>query len=61
MNKVENKDPKSIKLWGEILKTRLETGEPCSPTFREALDTQKVCQAVYDSAKSKSWKDCNIS
>jgi predicted dehydrogenase len=39
----------------------LETGEPCSPTFREALDTQKVCQAVYDSAKSKSWKDCNIS
>jgi ribonucleotide reductase alpha subunit len=28
MNKVENKDPKSIKLWGEILKTRLETGEP---------------------------------
>jgi len=28
MNKVEEKDPKSIKLWGEILKTRLETGEP---------------------------------
>ena len=28
MNKVENKDPKAIKLWGEILKTRLETGEP---------------------------------
>ncbi len=39
----------------------LETGEPCSPTFREALDTQKVCQAVYDSAKARSWKDCNIS
>ena len=28
MNRVENKDPKAIKLWGEILKTRLETGEP---------------------------------
>lgn len=28
MDKVENKDPKSIKLWGEILKTRLETGQP---------------------------------
>ena len=28
MNKVEEKDPKAIKLWGEILKTRLETGEP---------------------------------
>jgi ribonucleoside-diphosphate reductase alpha chain len=28
MNKVEARDPKSIKLWGEILKTRLETGEP---------------------------------
>ena len=39
----------------------LETGEPCSPTFKEALDTQKVCQAVSDSAKLRSWKDCNIS
>lgn len=28
MQKVEEKDPKSIRLWGEILKTRLETGEP---------------------------------
>lgn len=28
MNKVENKDPKSLKIWGELLKTRLETGEP---------------------------------
>ena len=28
MNKVEERDPKSLKLWGEILKTRLETGEP---------------------------------
>jgi len=28
MNRVEERDPKAIKLWGEILKTRLETGEP---------------------------------
>jgi ribonucleoside-diphosphate reductase alpha chain len=28
MQKVENRDPKAIKLWGTILKTRLETGEP---------------------------------
>jgi len=28
MNRVEERDPHAIKLWGEILKTRLETGEP---------------------------------
>jgi ribonucleoside-diphosphate reductase alpha chain len=28
MEAVENKDPKALKTWGEILKTRLETGEP---------------------------------
>ena len=28
MDKLENKDPKSLKIWGEILKIRLETGEP---------------------------------
>ena len=36
----------------------LETGEPCSPTFKEALETQKVCQAVLDSAATRSWKSC---
>lgn len=35
----------------------LETGEPCSPTFREALETQKVCEAVLDSAASSTWKE----
>ncbi len=34
----------------------LETGKPCDPTFKDALETQKVCEAVLDSAKSKSWK-----
>ena len=38
----------------------LETGEPCSPTFKEALETQKVCQAVLDSAAEKSWKEINL-
>jgi predicted dehydrogenase len=37
----------------------LETGEPCSPTFEEALVTQKVCEAVIESGKSRSWKDVN--
>lgn len=38
----------------------VETGEPCSPTFNDALETQKVCQAVLDSAASKSWKQTNV-
>ena len=39
----------------------LQTGEPCYPTFKDALETQKVCQAVLDSASSKSWKDTHVS
>ncbi len=38
----------------------LETGEDCSPTFKEALETQKVCEAVLDSAASRSWKDTGV-
>lgn len=30
-------------------------GKPVSPTFRDALETQKVCDAVLDSAKNRSW------
>jgi predicted dehydrogenase len=37
----------------------LEDGKPCAPTFKDALQTQKVCEAVIDSAKSKSWKETN--
>jgi predicted dehydrogenase len=29
--------------------------KPTSPTFREALETQKVCDAVLSSAKSGQW------
>lgn len=35
----------------------LETGEPCHPSFREAQITQKVCDAVLDSAATRSWKN----
>ena len=28
MTSLDNRDPRALKLWGEILKTRLETGEP---------------------------------
>ncbi len=28
---------------------------PCHPTFRDALETQKVCDAVLKSAKSHQW------
>lgn len=38
----------------------LETGEPCSPTFQDALETQKVCEAVIDSANSRSWRDTGV-
>ena len=33
----------------------LETGEPVRPNFRDALETQVVCDAVIESAKSESW------
>ena len=35
----------------------LGNGTPCHPTFRDALETQKVCDAVLSSAASRSWKD----
>jgi predicted dehydrogenase len=33
----------------------LQKGEACHPTFADALETQKVCEAVLDSAKSGAW------
>jgi predicted dehydrogenase len=35
----------------------IEKGEPCNPTFRDALETAKVCDAVLASAKDRAWKD----
>ena len=31
-------------------------GTPCPPTFRDALETQKVCESVLTSAKEQSWQ-----
>ncbi|TKK71857.1 Gfo/Idh/MocA family oxidoreductase [Ilyomonas limi] len=38
----------------------LETGEPCEPTFKTALETQKVCEAVLEAAASGCWKDTGV-
>jgi len=35
----------------------LASGEPVAPTFRDALETQKVCDAVLASAKNRSWRE----
>ena len=34
----------------------IEENKPCAPTFEDALSTQKVCEAIIDSSKAKSWK-----
>jgi predicted dehydrogenase len=34
----------------------LATGKPASPTFREALETQYICDAVLKSAKTDKWE-----
>jgi predicted dehydrogenase len=34
----------------------LAKGKPASPTFREALETQYVCDAVLKSAKTQKWE-----
>ena len=33
----------------------LETGEAAQPDFRSGLATQKVCDAVLESARSGEW------
>jgi myo-inositol 2-dehydrogenase/D-chiro-inositol 1-dehydrogenase len=32
------------------------SGKPASPTFKEALETQYVCDAVLKSAKTGRWE-----
>lgn len=34
----------------------LQTGKPASPTFRDALETQFICDAVLKSAKTEKWE-----
>lgn len=38
----------------------LEDRSACHPTFEDALQTQKVCEAVLASASSKSWKETGV-
>ncbi len=33
----------------------LDEGTSCGPTFRDALETQRVCDAVLASARARSW------
>ena len=33
----------------------LKTGKPASPTFREALETNKVCDAILESGRTEKW------
>uniref|UniRef100_UPI003A970D3B Gfo/Idh/MocA family oxidoreductase n=1 Tax=Rosistilla oblonga TaxID=2527990 RepID=UPI003A970D3B len=35
----------------------LDDGKPVHPSFRDALETQKVCDAVLKSAKERAWMD----
>lgn len=35
----------------------LDTGEPAVPSFRDALETQKVCDAVLKSGKARTWEN----
>ena len=35
----------------------MNAGSPCSPTFRDALQTQKVCDAVLQSGRERAWVD----
>ena len=37
----------------------LADGKPAGPTFRDALETQRVCDAVLASAKSGQWAGCS--
>ncbi len=38
----------------------LQDGTECHPNFRDAYETQKVCEAVIESANSRSWKDTGV-
>ncbi len=33
----------------------LETGTPARPTFRDALETQKICDSVIESGRTRQW------
>lgn len=33
----------------------LEEGKPCRPTFRDALETQRICDAIISSSRNGQW------
>ena len=39
----------------------IETGKPTQPDFRNALQTQKVCDAVLESAGNGKWMETKVS
>jgi predicted dehydrogenase len=38
----------------------IESGQPAQPDFRNALQTQKVCDAVLESARSGQWVETRV-
>ncbi len=40
--------------------TGIDTGKPAAPTFRQALETQRICDAVLESAKTEKWTDVKV-
>jgi hypothetical protein len=38
----------------------IETGKPAGPTFRDALETQHVCDAVLKSARTDDGRRCEV-
>lgn len=41
----------------DFLKSLAPNAAPCSPSFKDALETQRVCDAVLKSAKDRSWEN----
>ena len=44
----------------DFLKSLESSSDSCHPTFKDALETQKVCEAVIESANTRSWKDTGV-
>jgi predicted dehydrogenase len=38
----------------------VESGQPVQPGFREALQTQRVCDAVLHSARTRAWVETGV-
>ena len=38
----------------------IESGKPTQPDFRNALQTQRVCEAVIEAAKQGQWLETGV-